>query len=245
MQHKWMSRIGIGAVVLGLSGALAGSVSAQPAPPPMQAERVLTVTGLGFESVPYSEAVFNLGVQAEAKTAIDAQKQMRERLNTLVAQLKQLQVQKLQTTNVQIYPRYNNPKPGQDQQISGFISSSALRFRVPIAQAGVVLDAAVQSGANSVQGLSFDITDAESDKARETALARAVNDAQAQAQVVLKTLGLTAKEVRTIQIGSALRPGPIPLAAEARSFAKADLGPTAIEGGESRVEASVTLQISY
>lgn len=211
---------------------------AQEATPP---ERTLTVTGHGSESVPYTDAIFNLGVQADGSTAAEAQAQLRTQLNPLVDRLKQLQVQKLRTTNVQLYPRYNNPVNREPAKVIGFTASSNLSFQVPIAQAGKILDSAVGSGANVVQNLSFSAPDAQLDAARSVALSRAVADAQAQADAVLKSLNLTARQVRSIQVGDTSRP-PRPFALAKTLSADAS---TPIEGGTAQVEADVTLQISY
>ncbi|MBW4699666.1 MAG: SIMPL domain-containing protein [Aphanocapsa lilacina HA4352-LM1] len=209
----------------------------------VQPERTLTVSGRGVASLPFTDAVFNLGVQAEGRTAADAQAQLRERINPLVARLKQLQVQKLATTSVQLYPRYSDPTPKDGpSQVVGFTASSNLQFQVPLAQAGTVLDAAVGSGANVVQNLSFTAPDAQYAEARADALARAVADARAQAEVVLKSLGLAAKQVRTVQVGSPPRQPPMPFVKASRPI-EADSMP--IEGGAAEVEATVTLQISY
>lgn len=229
--------------VLILAGLLCVQVAALAESSP---ERTLTVTGRGIETIPYTEAVVRLGVEAEGKTADDAQAGLRKSLTPLVERLKQLQVEKLQTSNVQLYPRYNN-QPNRAQELVGFTARNELEFRIPIARTGTVLDAAISNGANLVQSVSFDVPDAQVATARSVALTRAVADARTQADAVLKSLGLQAKQIRAVQVGSVNAP-PVPLARRqlsSEAFAKSADSPTPIEGGDTEVEALVTLQISY
>ena len=82
--------------------------------------------------------------------------------------------------------------------------------------------------------------------AEQEALKKATQNAQQQANSVLGALNFTAKEIVSIQINNAAPPQPQPLvqyeAANRLADAKA---PTPVIGGEQKVEAGVTLQISY
>ncbi|MGA7955064.1 MAG: SIMPL domain-containing protein [Gloeobacterales cyanobacterium] len=203
--------------------------------------RTLTVTGRNEVSAPVSEAIVNLGVQVEGPTADKVQDELRNKVNRLLEVLKAASVKGLQTTNVQLYPRY---RPVKDTQvIDGFTGQNNVSFRVPVAKSGEVLDAAVRAGANQVGGIQFDLSRSDAEKARSQALKGAVQDAQGQAQDVLEALGLKMKEIRTIQIQSDGVEPPRPF--EALRSKAVDASPTPVVGGEAKVSASVTLEISY
>jgi uncharacterized protein len=213
--------------------------------PPSFAEtpaRTLTVTGRSEVSAPVSEAIMNLGVQVEGSTADKVQDELRNKVNRLVEVLKAASVQGLKTTTVQLYPRYRSVK--DTQVIDGYTGQNSVSFRVPVAKSGEILDAAVRAGANQVGGIQFDLSRGDAEKARSQALKEAVQDAQGQAQVVLESLNLKVKEIRTIQVQTGGVEQPRPYEAQLSKVA-ADVAPTPVAGGEAKVSASVTLEISY
>ncbi|WP_218080614.1 SIMPL domain-containing protein [Anthocerotibacter panamensis] len=202
--------------------------------------RTLTVTGQGEVAVPVTEALLSLGVREEGATAQAAQGQLTQKVNRLVKTLTQAKVQDLQTTRVDLSPSYDK----EGRTVVGFIASNQVRFKVPVAQAGTLLDQSVATGANAVDQVSFDISDQAREAARAEALKQAVADARRQAQVVLSTLDLTLKEIRSIQINSAIDRPPVP---QYRAFGKEALANTPIDlqGGKTMVQAQVTLEVGY
>ena len=89
--------------------AIAPSVKAQESSTSIQAlknERVITVTGRGERSVKTTKARIQLGVTAEGKTAIAVQEEIGRQANSIVSRLQQLGVEKLQTTSIQLNPKY-------------------------------------------------------------------------------------------------------------------------------------------
>jgi uncharacterized protein len=203
--------------------------------------RTLTVTGRSEVKVAVSEAIMSLGVQAEGPTAEKVQDELRNKVNRLIETLKAASVRDLQTTNVQLYPRYRSVK--DSQVLDGFTGQNSVSFRVPVAKSGEILDAAVRAGANQVGGIQFDIARSEAEKARSQALKDAVQDARKQGQDVLEALGLQIKEIRSIQAESGGAEQPRPYEAQFAKAASADSTP--VIGGSSKVTASVTLEISY
>jgi len=204
-------------------------------------ERVLTVTGKGERFVKVTKARIQLGVTVEGKTAIATQAEVARKANSIVARLQQLSVEKLQTTTIQLNPKYVYENNRQTQE--GFVGQTSVSFLVPLDQAGTVLDSAVGSGANQVEQISFIATDAELSAARQLALQDAVKDAQTQSKIVLDVLGFTSKSIKAIQISESAIAYPSPQP-RMESLAKvADSIP--VLGGEQKVQASVNLQITY
>ncbi|UBF25402.1 SIMPL domain-containing protein [Kovacikia minuta CCNUW1] len=206
--------------------------------------RTLTATGRGTELVATTLTQVRLGVETQGKTANEVQQEVASRSNSVVSLLKSRNVERLETTGINLSPtyRYDN----NVQTLTGYTASNIVSFRVETQKAGTLLDEAVKAGASRIDGVSFIASDAAIANAQKSALRKATQDAEAQAEVVLNALGLTRREVVSIQINGASAPPPRPLpmeAADARiAFAKA---PTPVIGGEQQVEAAVTLQISY
>lgn len=206
--------------------------------------RTLTVTGRGTEMVATTLAAVRLGVEAQGKTANEVQQEVARRSNSVVTLLKSRNVEKLETTGINLNPnyRYDNGV----QTLTGYAGSNMVSFRVPTEKAGSIMDEAVKAGASRIDGVSFVASDAAIATAQKGALREATQDAQAQAEAVFNSLGLTRREIVNIQINGAFTPPPRPIFADAMvNKAAGAPAPTPVIGGEQQIEASVTLQISY
>ncbi|QQE65612.1 hypothetical protein GFS31_23000 [Leptolyngbya sp. BL0902] len=205
--------------------------------------RTLTVTGQGQVSVQTTKAQVSLGVDVEGTDAATVQREVARRSTAVVELLRSRNVEKLETTGVQLNPRYNYEN-GRTEMI-GYTGSNTVSFQVPTEAMGSILDDAVNVGANQIRGISFVADDAVLETARQNALREAVNDAQTQANTVLRALNLGPQEIVNIQINGANAPIPVPMLRRAEmASASADYS-TPIIGGEQTVQASVTLQIRY
>lgn len=204
--------------------------------------RVLTVTGQGIENVQTTQAQVRLGVDVQGKTAKIVQEQVASRSAAVVALLKSRQVEKLETTGINLNPdySYNNGK----RSLIGYRGSNIVSFRIDTEKAGLLIDDAVKAGASRIDGVSFMATDDAIAAAQKQALTKATQDAQAQAKVVLSALNLTAQDVVSIQINGANAPTPPPMPMQAPAL-RAESDATPIVGGEQAVQGSVTLQIRY
>ena len=223
IQMSWW----VGVLVVGLWSGMSPAL-AEPQ------ERVLQVTGRGVITIPAQLAEVDLGVELRGNNANQVQMEIAQRMDKIISTLRQKSVDKLTTTGVQLFPIY-----GERQQVLGFIGRNTVRFQLPIAQTGAVLDALVAQGVNQINRLSFVANEATLEQGRMQALQAAVQDAQKQAQTVLQALQLTPKEVVQITILGSSIPAP-------RSFELAELrASTPIVGGEQTVQAQVQLTIRY
>lgn len=208
--------------------------------------RTLTVAGRGTEAIPTTIAQVRLGVEAQGKTAAEVQSNIAKRSNAVVAFLKSRNVEKLETTGVNLNPMYSYEN--NKQVLTGYSGSNMVVFRTSNTDAGDILDQSVKAGASRIDGISFVATDEAIAAAQKIALRRATQEAQAQANAVLSALNFTQKDIIGIQINNATpRPRPMEMnetAVMARSPKLSD-APSPILGGEQTIEATVTLEISY
>ncbi|MGV0027851.1 SIMPL domain-containing protein [Phormidesmis priestleyi] len=223
---------------------LIGFTLASPAVAQEKLMRTLTVTGRGFEEIPTTLTQVRLGVEVQGKTANEAQQAVARRSTSVVTLLKSRNVDKLETTGINLNPvyRYDN----NTQTLVGYNATNSVSFRLPTEKAGTILDDAVSAGATRIEGVNFIATDEAIAAAQKQALRKATQDAQSQADSVLSALNFTRKEVVSIQINGAFAPQPRPV--EYGDFAArsvASKAPSPVIGGDQRVEGSVTLQISY
>lgn len=228
-------------MAVGTVGMLSLAIS-QPVLAQEKLMRTLTVTGQGTETIVTTFTQVRLGVEAQGKTAEAVQSEVAQRSNSVVNFLKSRRVEKLETTGVNLNPnyRYDNGK----QTLTGYSASNTVSFRVDTKTAGSIMDEAVKAGASRIDGISFIASDGAIANARKTALKKATQDAQEQADAVLGALGLSRQEIVSIQVNGATTPPPRPIPYAAKAMAEA-APPSPVMGGDQEVEASVTLQISY
>lgn len=207
--------------------------------------RTLTASGRGIVTIPTTLSQIRLAIEVQGKTPTNAQQEAAKRSTRVVAYLKTQQVEKLQTTGINLNPTYIYPSGG-NPQISGYTATNSVSFQVPTERAGEILDAAVKNGATRIDGVNFIAGDRAIAAAQLQALKQATQDAERQAEAVLTTLNLKRKEIVGIQINSTSNPSPIPMPIARMEAKVADAAPTTpVLGGEQQVEAAVTLDIGY
>jgi uncharacterized protein len=208
-----------------------------------QLTRTLTVSGRGFEDIQTTLSQVRLGVEAQGKTAQDVQAEVARRSNSVVSLLKSRQVERLETTGINLNPVYDYSN--NRQRIIGYAASNVVSFRIPTDKAGTILDDSVKAGASRIDGVNFMASDDAIATAQKQALRKATQDAQDQANAVFSALNLTRKEIVNIQINNASPPAPVFMEAQRVGKVMAADAPSPVMGGQQRIEAAVTLQISY
>ena len=204
--------------------------------------RTLTVTGSGVERIATTMSQVQLGVEIQGKTALEVQEEVARRSSAVVQLLRSRNVEKLQTTGIQLNPVYSYEN--NVQSLQGYSGTNTVSFRVANERAGAILDDAVKAGATRIDGVSFTAADSAISEAQKKALREATQEAQQQADAVFSVLNLSRKDIVNIQINGATPPPPMLVQFE-KNIAAGDVAQTPVIGGEQEVHASVTLQISY
>jgi uncharacterized protein len=207
--------------------------------------RTLTVTGQGTEIIPTTLSRVQLGVEVQGDTAEKVQQEAARRSSAVVDLVRSRNIAKLQTTGISLSPRYDYSNNGE-QKIIGYTATNSISFQVTTDRAGTIMDDAVKAGATRIDGVSFIAEEGAIATAQRQAIREATQEAQAQADAALSALGLSRKEVVSIQVNGASPPPPVLYQAEALAARTASApAPTPVIGGEQEVQASVTLQFSY
>ncbi len=159
----------------------------------------ISVNGTGKVAVTPDMAVINLGVEAINPDPARAISDNNERMNAVLEAIKALGVEAkdIQTTNFSMWIEniydINGRSTGETRY--HVINQVSVKVR-DIAKTGAVLTAALNAGANSVNGISFTVADQSA--FIETARAAAVANAKAKAEQLAKGLGVSVGKVRTI-----------------------------------------------
>lgn len=131
-------------------------------------------------------ATINLGVTTEKKDVASAQKENTDKMNKLLAELKKLKIEDkdIQTTNYNIYPKYNWTEE-RGQELTGYEVSQSVQVKIrDLDKIGETISQTTAVGANQIGGLSFTIDEPEvlKQQAREKALKNAKEKAEALAK---------------------------------------------------------------
>ncbi|MEO6263718.1 MAG: SIMPL domain-containing protein [Luteimonas sp.] len=180
-------------------------------------------------------ATISAGVVTQAVDANAAMRANAAQMDKVMAAIKAAGINErdIQTSGINVNPQYRYVE-NEAPAITGYQASNNVNLKVrDIGKLGKVLDALVASGANQVNGPSFEIDEPESayDEARRGALEKA----QARAQMYAKTLGMRVRRIVSISEGGGFRP-PMPMMAMARGKAEAD---TAVSPGETTLTANL------
>src|SRR5262249_11946878 len=146
-----------GSVILLLFLFVSISWSQVSAPPPS-----ITAIGTSTVSVTPDLARVDVGVYTQGVTAQDASTANATQATAIITAVQALLggTANIKTINYSLSPVYNNPPPGQNASIIGYSVSNTVEVTLTdLTEIGRVIDTAIQSGANRVQGISFDLQD--------------------------------------------------------------------------------------
>lgn len=247
-----MNSINAALAAAGLSAALPGVAmahDAQSGPVIAAGSTLLSVNADGRSSRTPDLAVFSAGVNTTGKTAADALAANSVSMTRVFAALKKAGVadRDVQTSNLSVNPVYAPPVVGpngqveqQEPRIIGYQVYNTVNVRQrDVKGFGKVLDALVASGANQVNGPSFQLDSP--DTALDEARVSAMKAARARADLYARAAGLRVVRMLSISEGGGYSP-PMPV-----MYAKADMAappapPPPVAAGQVDMQVSVSVQ---
>ncbi len=223
--------VAAGLAVVALAGAvgfpdLAGAQDAAPA------DDAVTVMGVGSVKAAPNEAQMSFGVETRRATAQAAVAANADAMRTVINALRQAGGREIATQWVSVYP-YTR---AEDGTVEGYSASNRVSAVADVNDAAGLIDAAAEAGANQISGPGLSSSNA--DALYRQALADAIGDARARAEVLAKAAGRALGAITTIVEGGAQ---PVPLYAER---AAADAANTPIVPGEQETTATVSVTFS-
>jgi uncharacterized protein YggE len=214
----------------------AASLGARAAEP-----STIRVTAHASVAVKPDQAEIDVGVTTDKKTAAAAVAENERKMNQVIAALKKEigADGEVKTSEINVSPRFEKSRNGVAQRILGYTVTNTVHVRdANVKAAGRLLDAALQSGANTVQRVAFTLKDPEA--AQSAALRAASAKARARATAMAEGQGLRVGDVLSVSEGQVSTPfaeeGDVMM--RARLY-KAEAMP--VEAGTIEVTASVTV----
>ena len=166
----------------------------------MEQPRTLSAAGNGVVYIVPDIAYINVGVRVDADEVSEALAANNVQANAIADALNALGVEKsdIQTSNFNVYPMQDWGPDGQISRKYYVVENTVYITVRDLSKLGALLDTVVNSGANTINGISFDVQD----KAAAEAEARdkAIADAKAEAEAIASASGVTLGELQSVSV---------------------------------------------
>jgi uncharacterized protein len=203
--------------------------------------RIISLSGHGEVRASPDMATVTLGVLTSAPTAREALDANTKAMTDLLAVLKAANIEPkdIMTSNFNVTPRYDyGQNNGQPPKVTGYdVSNNVMVTLHKLDGIGDLLDKAVSSGSNQINGIAFGITDPQT--AMDEARKEAVKDAKRKADLYAAATSVTLGNVVSLSEGGGYQPQPMEMRANMKM--SADAGPVPIAQGEQVVAVDVNI----
>ena len=173
---------------------------------------VIEVSAQGQVDVVPDRATISISVQTRAATAAASSQQNARIQRAVMDTIRTLGIapEQISTTGYQVYPEYRQERAAVDRPtIIGYNVTNTVRVQVrKLDQIGPVIDASLAKGANMIT--SLDLYASNTDQARRTAFAQAVERARADAEALARAAGGSLGRLLSVSTVTPDR-GPIPM----------------------------------
>jgi uncharacterized protein YggE len=204
---------------------------------------VVVVQGEGVVRHAPDQAFVTVGAESRSMTPREAQTANAQAMTGVQQKIAALGVPKdaVRTVTVTLHQEFDYANGRQTPR--GYVARNVIEVRVDdLNRLGDVLDAAVGSGATSIQGLRFDLK--QRDESERDALTRAVRDAMARAEAAAAGARTTIDRVIRIEEARVRVTPPVPMMADRMAMTAAQPAPTPVAEGEIEIRATVTVTVA-
>ena len=165
--------------------------------PPLQSDRVVTMSGQSDVSMAPDQAWVTVGIEARAPKPQEAQQRAAEVMNRVHAQLAALGIPEPAIRTVSFNLNADWSYANNKRTLRGYIVTNLVEVRVDdLTKVADVLDRSIASGGNAIHGVRWDIKERE--QVERDALRQAVEDAKQRAAVAVAAAGARLGAVVTI-----------------------------------------------
>lgn len=195
-----------------------GNNTQQPA---TNATSTLSTSGTATTKVQPDKFTVTAGVTSNATTAQEAVEANAEMMTDVMDALQELDIaeEDMSTSNYQLVPVYGTgpaenevciaiypPPPGCEpgQEITGYRVTNTISVTLDVngtISAGSVVDTAVEAGANTIDGVTFFISEEMQQEVRDGLIEEAINDARDRADLAAGVLDMNVTGVQSVTIG--------------------------------------------
>lgn len=162
-----------------------------------ETDRTISVIGSGEVEIAPDTGNLNLGFRSMDADLAKAKADMTAKMDALVEALKQFNISEkdIQATQLYIYPSYATNEGKTTLQGYDVSRSITIVFK-DLTQTDAILDASIKAGANTFNGLNFSYS--KDQELQQDALAKAITNANEQADFLAKSFGVKRGKVMNI-----------------------------------------------
>jgi uncharacterized protein YggE len=163
---------------------------------------MLNVTGTGKVYLVPDIAYVYIGVRSQAADVATALNQNNSQANAIASTLQEKGVaaEDIQTSAFNVYPQQQYSPEGQPTEITYVVENTVFITVRDLQNLGGLLDAVVRAGANTINGISFDVEDRAA--AEKEARRLAIEDAQAKAAELAQLSGVELGQLYSVNVYS-------------------------------------------
>jgi uncharacterized protein len=190
-------------------------------------------------------ATIQISVQTRAATAAVAASENATKQKAVFDALRALGLEsdQLSTINYNVYPEQRY-EPNREPVVIGYNVTNTLLVDVKkLSQVGPVIDAALAKGANMITSLQFYASN--TDDARRTAIATAIQKARLDAEAAARAAGGSLGGLLEVSVGSYYAPPPRPMALARGQVAGVAAEATPINPGEQTLSVDVNTRWKF
>lgn len=225
--------------------AVPNQAAGQQAPVPQQSltnPRMISVSSTGQVTVAPDVAYVHVGVQSQSENVADALAENNEKAQAISQALQGLGIdpKDIQTSSFNIYPQQQYGEQGEVTGTLYNVDNTVYVTVRDLQNLGRLLEVVVSSGANSINGISFDVLD--KTQAISEARKLAVDSARSQAEEMAVAAGVGLGELYTMNVYNSYPPTPL---YEGKGGAAYDVASVPLSSGQIiiRVEISASYLI--
>lgn len=216
------------------------TLHAQDTRAPFEPIPQISVVGRGEIKVSPDRATIQISVQTRAVTAAAAATENATKQQSVLSALKALGLtdDQLSTINYNVYPEQRYEQGKEPVIVAYNVTNTILVDVRKLTQVGPVIDAALAHGANMITSLQFYASNTE--VARRSAIASAIEKARADADVAAHAAHGTLGSLLEVSVGSYSPPPPRPLMIARAMTAGAPQADTPINPGDETLSVEVS-----
>jgi len=212
----------------------------------------LFVTGTAFKKISPDKVSVTLGAETQEKTAKEAATKNAELMDAIINNLKELglSTNEISTSYYNIYPVYEYPPIIYEKSIVppdpqtpiliGYRVTNTITITTSAnANVGSIIDAAIDAGANQVQGVSYFVSEDVQRQMNRQLIEQAVLDAKTKAENALSPFNMQIVGVKSINLNDMYF--PVYSYEKSIAFAESVAAPTPILPSQQQVSASVSV----
>lgn len=236
MKHALVSLM---AILMAVSAFSQSAIAADAERP-----RTVAVSGQGEIQAEPDLAHVTLGVEARKPKLEEARAEVARTIDAVLKLTRDLKIDQtlVRSTRINVQPEYNWDANARERNLIGYYVSRQVEIELrDLEKLGQLLERATDLGVNQLGDPRLD-----SSKRRDLerqALAKAVEDARANAEAVAKTAGARLGPVRTISANSGYVPPPMPMRGKVMMAMEASDAAQSYQSGQMTFTGNV--QIEY